>query len=103
MKKHRHALLLLPLLVAAAAPAAASEQLTQKYACVGCHQAQAKGVGPSWQAIRDKYKDGSVPAEQLAKNIKAGSTGKWGAIPMPPQAAVPDADAQAIAKWVLGS
>src|SRR5688572_25310386 len=31
------------------APAAASQALAQKYACVACHQATAKVVGPSWK------------------------------------------------------
>jgi cytochrome c len=79
----------------------ANERLAQKYACAACHQAERKVVGPSWAAIRDKYKDGSVSAEQLGKTIKAGSTGKWGPVPMPAQPAVTDADAQALAAWIL--
>lgn len=78
----------------------ANEQLTQKHACVGCHQAEKKVVGPSWSSIRAKYK-GSVTPDQLAKSIKAGSSGKWGPIPMPAQATVSDADALAIATWIL--
>ncbi|MEY4421361.1 MAG: hypothetical protein RLZZ498_1957, partial [Pseudomonadota bacterium] len=38
----------------------------------------------------------------LAKSIKAGGSGKWGPIPMPPQAQLSDADAKALATWVLG-
>ena len=79
----------------------ANDQLAQKYACTGCHQMERKVVGPPWKGIRDKYKDGSVTAAQLAKVIKAGSTGKWGPIPMPPQASVTDADAEALAGWIL--
>lgn len=81
--------------------AGASVQLAQKYACAACHQADAKGVGPSWTSIRDKYKDGSVTPAQLAKIVKTGSSGKWGSIPMPAQGAVPDADAEALAGWIL--
>jgi cytochrome c len=81
--------------------AAASEQLAQKYACVACHHVSQKMLGPSWSSIRDKYKDGSVTAAQLAASIKRGSSGKWGAVPMPPQGNVPEADAQAIAAWIL--
>jgi cytochrome c len=54
--------------------AGASEQLAQKYACVSCHQADKKVVGPSWSSIREKYK-GSIAPEQLAKSIKAGGSG----------------------------
>lgn len=94
------------LIVALAAPLAslpvmANEQMAQKYACVGCHQMDKKAVGPAWMSIRDKYKDGSTTAAQLATAIKKGSAGKWGAIPMPPQAAVPDADALALSTWIL--
>ena len=94
----------LALLIAGLSPlsVSASEQLAQKYACVGCHQADKKIVGPSWSSIREKYK-GSVTPAQLAKSIKAGASGKWGPIPMPPQAAVPDTDALAIANWILGA
>lgn len=82
-------------------PAKASEQLAQKHNCMACHQADARRVGPSWASIRGKYMDGSVSAAQLARNIKSGSSGKWGAIPMPPQPTVPDGDAQSIANWIL--
>jgi cytochrome c len=38
----------------------------------------------------------------LAKSIKAGGSGKWGPVPMPAQPALSDADALALANWVLG-
>ena len=81
--------------------AVASQALAQKYACVACHQPATKTVGPSWKDIRAKYGDGSTTAAQLAATIKAGSTGKWGAMPMPPQPGIPDADLQTLAQWVL--
>jgi cytochrome c len=37
----------------------------------------------------------------LSASIKAGGSGKWGPMPMPPQAQVSDADAQSIAQWLL--
>lgn len=84
--------------------AMASQALAQRYACVACHQPATKTVGPSWKDIRAKYGEGSstaTTATQLAATIKAGSTGKWGAMPMPPQPSVPDADLQTLAQWVL--
>ncbi|MET3179769.1 cytochrome c [Variovorax sp. YR750] len=83
------------------ARAVASQALAQKYACVACHQPATKVVGPSWKDIGAKYGDGKGTAAQLAASIKAGSSGKWGAMPMPPQAQVPDADLQSLAQWVL--
>ena len=81
--------------------AGASLALAQKYSCVACHQPATKVVGPSWKDIGAKYGDDKGTAAQLAASIKAGSSGKWGPMPMPPQAQVPDADLQALAQWLL--
>lgn len=81
--------------------AMASQALAQKYACVACHQAEAKTVGPSWKSIADKYRDGSKNADQLAARIKLGGSGLWGTLPMPAQSQVPDADLKSLASWVL--
>ena len=95
----------LTVLIAAWTPmnALASEQLVQKYGCTACHAADQKIVGPAWSSIRDKYRDGSVTPDQLAKTIRSGSSKKWGPIAMPPQAIVPEAEAQTIASWILGA
>lgn len=81
--------------------AVASQALAQKYACIACHQPAAKVVGPSWKDIGARYGDGKGTAAQMAASIKAGSAGKWGAMPMPAQAQIPDADLQSLAQWVL--
>lgn len=84
-----------------AAAATDGSALAQKYACMSCHQADKRLVGPSYLEISNKYKDGSKSAQQLAASIKAGGSGKWGAIPMPAQPQVPDADALVLANWIL--
>ena len=38
--------------------------------------------------------------ERLVKSIKAGSMGKWGPIPMPPNA-VTDDEAKQLAEWIM--
>lgn len=81
--------------------ASASQALAQKYTCVACHQPAVKVVGPSWKDIGARYGEGKGSAAQLAASIKSGSSGKWGAMPMPAQAQVPDADLQSLAQWVL--
>ncbi|MGJ7497766.1 c-type cytochrome [Variovorax sp. RT4R15] len=81
--------------------AMASLALAQKYTCVACHQPAAKVVGPSWKDIGARYGEGKGTAAQLAASIKGGSSGKWGPMPMPPQAQVPDADVQSLAQWLL--
>ena len=84
------------------APAFASKELAQKNACLACHATDKKLVGPSYQDVAKKFAGQKEAEAALAKSIKAGGSGKWGPIPMPAQAALSDADAQTLAKWVLG-
>lgn len=85
-----------------ALPAHASEDLAKKHACVACHNVKgAKTVGPTYAEVAKKYAGQKDAAAKLADKVKKGGTGVWGQIPMPPNAAVPDADIQALVKWVL--
>lgn len=79
--------------------AAAAKTLAAQKACLGCHAVDKKIVGPSYQDVAAKYKGSDVKA--LASSIKAGGSGKWGAIPMPPQPTLSDDQAQLLAAWVL--
>ena len=79
----------------------AQDALATKYACVACHNAERKVVGPSWKDIAAKYANGGKSAEVLAQSIKKGGGGNWGAIPMPPQPTLPDQDALALSRWIL--
>ncbi|WP_137923795.1 c-type cytochrome [Cupriavidus sp. 2SB] len=73
--------------------------LASKNACLGCHAVSMKLVGPSYKEVAAKYK-GTEPAK-LADSIKAGGSGKWGQLEMPPQPNLSDADAKLLAEWVL--
>jgi cytochrome c len=84
-----------------AAPAFASMDLAKKNACMACHAADKKLVGPSYQDVAKKYAGQKDAAATLAKSIKAGGSGKWGPIPMPAQAALSEADAGTLAAWIL--
>jgi cytochrome c len=85
----------------AAAPAFASKELAQKNACLACHAAEKKMVGPAYLEVAKKYAGQKDAEAALARSIKAGGSGKWGPVPMPAQAALSDADAQALAAWIL--
>lgn len=85
--------------VMAAAPAFANKELATKSACLACHAVDKKLVGPAYQDIAKKYK-ASDEAMLIAK-VKAGGKGVWGPIPMPPNAAVKDADIKTLVKWIL--
>ena len=95
--------ILMAVAIAAAAPAFASPEmeLAQKNACLACHAVDHKLVGPAYQEVAKKYAGQKDAEATLVKNIKAGGSGKWGAVPMPPQAALSDADAHKLAAWIL--
>lgn len=81
--------------------ARADEALAKKYNCTACHQVEKKVVGPSYRDVANKYKGQKDAPVKLANSVKKGSSGVWGPIPMPPNAAVPDADIKALVAWVL--
>lgn len=85
----------------APALAQADQALAQKNACLACHATDKKLVGPAFQDVAKKYAAQPDAQAYLAKSIKAGGSGKWGPVPMPAQAALSDADASALAAWIL--
>jgi cytochrome c len=58
-------------------------------------------VGPSFREVGTKYKSRTDAEAFLTARIRSGGQGNWGAVPMPPQPALKDDDARAIARWVL--
>ena len=85
----------------AAAPAVNTDALYKKNACVACHSPTTKVVGPAFKDVAAKYR-GNKGAEQiLFDKVRKGGTGIWGKVPMPPNAAVPDADLHAMIKSIL--
>jgi cytochrome c len=86
----------------AAAPAAGgAEALLKKYACIACHSPTTKLVGPAYKDVAAKYREDTTAEQKLVAKVKGGGVGVWGQIPMPPNATVPDADLQAMIKWIL--
>jgi cytochrome c len=83
------------------APAFASPELAQSKACVACHAVDKKLVGPSFKDIAAKYAGQKDAADKLAEKIVKGSSGVWGAVPMPANPAVSAAEAKQLAAWVL--
>ena len=85
----------------AALPARASEELAKKHACFACHATDKKLVGPSYKDVAAKYRNDKQAEAKLVEKVKKGGTGVWGQVPMPPNAAVPDADIRTLVKWIL--
>jgi len=82
-------------------PAQASADLARKYNCVACHAEVGRRVGPAYQDVAKKYAGQSDAATYLAGKIRAGGSGVWGAMPMPPHPQVPEADAKLLAQYIM--
>lgn len=81
-------------------PTWANQALAQQKNCLACHNVERKVVGPSFKDIAKKYADQNVSAKIASKIIEGGS-GVWGAIPMPANAEVNEAQAKELAAWIL--
>jgi len=99
--KKSHWILVAAVAATLSSPAFASLDLAKAKACMACHAVDKKLVGPAYQEVAKKYAGQKDAEAMLAKSIKAGGSGKWGAVPMPAQAALSDAEAATLAKWVL--
>ena len=82
-------------------PVQAQEELAKKHACFACHAVDKKMVGPAYKDVAAKYRADKDAPKKLAAKVKNGSQGVWGTVPMPPNSAVPDADINALVKWIL--
>lgn len=86
---------------AAASPRGAARSLAEKSGCLACHGIASKVVGPGLRDIAAKYKGMTGAEASLAAKVKAGGTGVWGEIPMPPNAQIQDDDIRTLVRWVL--
>ena len=84
-----------------AGTAQANADLAKSSGCMNCHTVDKKLVGPAYKDVAAKYKGDPGAADKLAVKIQKGSQGVWGPIPMPPNTKVSDADAKALAQWIL--
>lgn len=97
----KRALFALVAAIAVSAPAFADEALAKAKNCLACHAIDAKLVGPSYKDVAKKYATQKDAAAMLATKIVKGGAGVWGAIPMPANPQVNDAEAKKLAAWVL--
>jgi len=80
---------------------AKAEAMMKKDGCAACHGIDKKIVGPAYVDVAAKYKNDKNAVATLTKKIKEGGSGVWGQIPMPPNAAVPEADVKELVAWIL--
>jgi cytochrome c len=97
----RKTLLALALAAAAMSPAMADQALATSKNCMACHGVDKKLVGPAFKEVAAKYKGDKTAVDKLASKIIKGGSGVWGAVPMPANPQVNEADAKKLATWVL--
>lgn len=97
----KRALLIMAAVAAVSAPAMADEALAKSKNCMACHAVDKKLVGPSYKDVAKKYAGDAKAVDALAAKIIKGGSGVWGAIPMPANPQVNEADAKKLATWVL--
>jgi cytochrome c len=93
--------LLIALTAVAAAPAFAQADLAQKKNCMACHAIDKKLVGPSYKDVAAKYAGQKDAVDKLAQKVVKGGSGTWGAVPMPANPQVTEAEAKQLVGWIL--
>jgi len=78
-----------------------AEKLIKNSDCGSCHAVDRQLVGPSYNAIAQKYAGQSGVEEKLVKKIKDGGAGTWGNVPMTLHSDLSDAKLKAMVRWVL--
>jgi cytochrome c551/c552 len=75
--------------------------ILDRNACLSCHAAQQKVVGPAYHDVAAKYSGDPDARNKIEANIRAGGAGKWGAVPMPPFPNLSPGDLLLLADFVL--
>ncbi len=79
----------------------ADEALAKSSNCLACHTVDNKIIGPAFKDIAAKYEGDDGAIATLTDKVKNGGSGAWGDMPMPPNAAVSDADIETLVNWIL--
>jgi len=83
------------------APAFAQPELAQKKNCMACHAVAQKVIGPSFKEIAAKYAGQADVVPKLTEKVIKGGSGVWGAVPMPANPQVTEAEAKQLVQWIL--
>jgi cytochrome c len=85
----------------ASTSAFAQADLAKAKNCMACHAIQTKLVGPAYKDVAAKYAGQKDAEAKLVQKVIKGGSGVWGAVPMPPNPQVTEAEAHTLVKWVL--
>ena len=80
----------------------ADEKLAGTKNCLACHSVNTQVVGPAFKDVAKKYAGDKTAVDTLAAKVRAGGGGVWGAIPMPANPQVNEAESKKLVTWILG-
>jgi cytochrome c len=69
--------------------------------CSNCHAQSEQIVGPSFDAIRNKYQNSPDAVGALFTKVRLGGTGVWGQVAMPPNPKISDEDLREVLNAIL--
>ena len=84
-----------------AVPAFAQADLAQKKNCMACHAVSQKVIGPAYKDVAAKYAGQPDAVAKLVPKVMKGGSGVWGAVPMPANPQVSEAEAKQLVAWIL--
>jgi cytochrome c len=98
----KHSLMLCMALSALVSTSAlANADLAKAKNCMACHQVQTKLVGPAFKDVGAKYAGQKDAENKLVGKVIKGGSGVWGAVAMPANPQVSEAEARNLVKWIL--
>lgn len=99
MKRYQLVVLAVSALVSSSAMA--NLDLAKAKNCMACHAVANKLVGPAYKDVAAKYAGQKDAEDKLVAKVMKGGSGVWGAVPMPANPQVTEAEAHTLVKWVL--
>jgi cytochrome c len=84
-----------------AGSAMADASLAASKNCMSCHAVDKKLLGPAFKEIASKYAGDKTATDKLVLKVIKGGSGAWGAIPMPANPQVNEAEAKRLVAWIL--
>lgn len=81
----------------------ANSDLAKSKNCMACHAVNNKVVGPGYKEVAVKYAGQADAEDKLTQKVLKGGSGAWGAIPMPANNQVSEAEARTLVKWILAT
>ncbi len=97
----RSLLVVVAMTALASSSAMASADLAKAKNCMACHAVANKLVGPAFKDVAAKYAGQKDAESKLTAKVLKGGAGAWGAVPMPANPQVSEAEAKTLVKWVM--